>query len=153
MVPNGVSQTDAEIINLSKAYMACNEFRGLNNLQFQALMLKTASDLYEASLAEAGASFLIPSDLIGDINLGISQEDSQKTSTFCSPAHPSCTFWNIPEFTKLETPPGPMHVWNGRKYKFPRLYSHLWMTNHFSSRSLKRRDTPIPATFTCMIGI
>ena len=32
MVPNGVSKTDAETINLSKAYLACDEFRDLDNL-------------------------------------------------------------------------------------------------------------------------
>ncbi len=57
--------------------MACNEYRGLDNLQLQALMLKTASDLYEASLVEAGASFPIPSDLTGDITLAITQANSQ----------------------------------------------------------------------------
>ena len=54
MVPNGVSKTAAETDNLSKAYLGCYEFQGLDNLQLPALMLKTASDLYEASLAEAG---------------------------------------------------------------------------------------------------
>ena len=49
MIPNGVSKTDPEAINLSKAYLACYEFRGLANLQLQARMLKTVSDLYEAS--------------------------------------------------------------------------------------------------------
>ena len=39
MVPNSVKKTDAEAVNLSKAYMACNDFRGVDNLQFQALML------------------------------------------------------------------------------------------------------------------
>ncbi len=77
MVPNGVNKIDAETLNLSKAYLACNQFRGLDNLQLQALMLKTTSDLYEASLEEAGASFTIPSDLIGDITLAITQADSQ----------------------------------------------------------------------------
>ncbi len=76
MVPNGASKTDAETLNLSKACLACNEFRGLDNLQLQALVLKTTSDFYEASLAKAGASFLIPSDLIGDIILAIPQVDS-----------------------------------------------------------------------------
>ncbi len=33
MVPNGVSKTDAETVNLRKAYMACSEFRGIDNLQ------------------------------------------------------------------------------------------------------------------------
>ncbi len=40
-------------------------------------MLKTTSDLYEASLAEAGISFLIPSDIIADITFAISQDESQ----------------------------------------------------------------------------
>jgi len=61
MVPNGVIKSDAEIVNLSKAYMACNDFRGVDNLYLHALMLKTALDLYEASLADTGLSFLIPS--------------------------------------------------------------------------------------------
>ena len=76
MVPNGVIKTDAEIVNLSKAYMDCNDFRGVDNLQLQALMLKTALDLYEASLAKAGPSFLITPDIIGDITLAITQADS-----------------------------------------------------------------------------
>jgi len=71
MVLNGVSKAYAETVDLSKAYLACYEFRGLDNLQLQALMLKTTSDLYEASLAEAGTSFPIPSDLIRDITLEI----------------------------------------------------------------------------------
>ena len=45
MVPNGEIKPDAETVNLSKAYMACNEFRGVDILQFQALVLKTALDL------------------------------------------------------------------------------------------------------------
>jgi hypothetical protein len=66
MVPNGVNKTDAETVNLNKASLACYEFRGLDNLQLEALMLKTTSDLYKASLAEAGDSFSISSDLIGE---------------------------------------------------------------------------------------
>jgi hypothetical protein len=53
MIPNGMPKSDADTINVSKAYMACNDFRGVDNLQLQALMLKTASDLYEASLPDA----------------------------------------------------------------------------------------------------
>ncbi len=40
-------------------------------------MLKTASDLYEASLAATGAYFPVPSELIGDITYTIAQADSQ----------------------------------------------------------------------------
>jgi hypothetical protein len=40
--------------------MACNDFRRVDNLQLQALVLKTALDLYEASLVEARHSFLTP---------------------------------------------------------------------------------------------
>ncbi len=40
-------------------------------------MLKTASDLYEASLAASGTYFPVPSDLIGDITYAIAQADSQ----------------------------------------------------------------------------
>ncbi len=76
MIPNGVNKTYAETVNLSKSYMACNEFQGLDNLQLQALMLKTTSDLYEESLAEVGNSFSIPSDLFGDITLAITHADS-----------------------------------------------------------------------------
>ena len=45
MIPNGVIKTDAETFNLGKAYMACNDFRGVDNLQLQALMLKTSSGI------------------------------------------------------------------------------------------------------------
>jgi hypothetical protein len=79
MVPNGVIKLDADTVVLSNAYMACTYFRGIDNLQLRALMLKTALDLYEASMAEAGPSFLIPPppDLIGDIAVAITQADSQ----------------------------------------------------------------------------
>ena len=60
MVPNGVVKSNADTVNLSKAYRACTDFRGIDNFQLQAIMLKTALDLYEASLDEAGPSFLIP---------------------------------------------------------------------------------------------
>ena len=96
MVPNGVIKTDAETVNLSKAYMACNDFRGLDNLQLQALMLKMASDLYEASLVEVGSSFLILSDLIGDIILAITQSDSQNDEYDVLPRPSLLYFWNIP---------------------------------------------------------
>ena len=98
MVPNGVIRTDAETVNLSKAYMACNDFRGIDNLQLQALMLKTASDLYEASLIEAGSSFLIPSDLIGDITLAITQADTQNNEYFLLP-RPSLLY--ILEYSRI----------------------------------------------------
>ena len=108
MVPNGVSKTDAETVNLSKVYMACNEFRGLDNLQLQALMLKTASDLYEASLVEPGASFSIPSDLIGDITLAIiTQADSQNNEYVMLP-HPSLMYIiKYSRIYKVRDPTGP----------------------------------------------
>jgi len=77
MVPNGVLKSKADTGNLTKAYMACNDFRGIDNLQLQARMIKTAFDLYKASLAEAGPSFLIPPELIGDITLALMHADSQ----------------------------------------------------------------------------
>ena len=98
MFPNGVIIIDSENVNLSKAYMACNDFRGLDILQLQALMLKTASDLYEASLTEAGSSFLIPSDLIGDITLAITQVDSQNNEYVLLP-RPSLPY--ILEYSRI----------------------------------------------------
>jgi hypothetical protein len=98
MVPNGVNKTDSETVNLIKAYMACNEFRGRDNLQLQALMLKTASDLYEAFLAEAGDSFSIPTDIIGDITLGITHADSQNNE-YVLLRHPSLLY--ILEYSKI----------------------------------------------------
>ncbi len=92
MVPNGVIKTDTETVNLSKAYMPCNDFRGIDNLQLQALMLKTAADLYEASLREARSSFLIPSDLIGDITFALHKRTRKTTSTFCFLARPIVHF-------------------------------------------------------------
>ncbi len=79
MIPNDVLKSDADTVYLSKTYLVCNDFRGVDNLQLQALMLKTALDLYEASLADAGPSFSIPPppDLIGDITLAIAHTDSQ----------------------------------------------------------------------------
>ncbi len=68
-------------------------------------MLKTASNLYESSLAEAGASFSIPSDLIGDITLEITQADSQNEYVLLP--HPSLLY--ILEFQNLQSrrPTGP----------------------------------------------
>jgi hypothetical protein len=60
MIPNGVIKSNADTVNLSKAYISCNGFRGVDNLQLLTLMLKTALDLYEASLADAVPFFLTP---------------------------------------------------------------------------------------------
>jgi hypothetical protein len=85
MIPNGVIKSDADIVNFSKAYMACNDFRGVNNLQLQALMLKTALDLYEASLADAGPSFLTSTYIIGDITIAVTHADSQNNEYVLPP--------------------------------------------------------------------
>jgi hypothetical protein len=77
MIPNDIPKSDSDSVNLSKTYLACNDFHGVDNLQFQALMLTTVLDLYEASLADAGSSFSTPPDLIGDITLAIAHADSQ----------------------------------------------------------------------------
>jgi hypothetical protein len=107
MVPNGIIKTDAETVNLSKAYMVFNDFRGLNNLQLQALMLKTASDLYEASLAEAGSSFLIPFDPIGDIALAITQADSQNNEYVMLPRPSLLYILEYSRIYKVGDPTGP----------------------------------------------
>jgi len=60
MIPNGIPKPDADSVNLSKAYLACNDFRGIDILQLQALMLKTVLDLYDAALANVGSSFSTP---------------------------------------------------------------------------------------------
>jgi hypothetical protein len=52
IIPSGVSKGDADNTALTKAYLACSDFRGLDNLLFHARLLKTASDLYEATLVE-----------------------------------------------------------------------------------------------------
>ena len=70
-------------------------------------MLKMASDLYEASLAKAGDSFSIPSDLIGDITLAITQADSQNSEYVLLP-RPSLVY--ILEYSrvyKVGDPTGP----------------------------------------------
>ena len=77
MIPNGIPKSDSDSVNLSKAYLPCNDFRGVDNLQLQVLMLKTVLDLYEASLADARSSFTTPPDLIGDVTLAIAHADSQ----------------------------------------------------------------------------
>ncbi len=107
MIPNGDSKTIAETINLNKAYLACYEFQGLDNLQLQALMLKMASDLYEASLAEAGDSFSIPSDLIGDITLAITQTDSQNNEYVLLPRPSLLYILEYSRIYKVGDPTGP----------------------------------------------
>ena len=107
MFPNGISESDAEIFILSKAYMACNDFRGIDNLQLQALMLKTASDLYKASLDEVGTSFPIPSDLIGDITLAITQADSQNNEYVMFPRPPLLYILEYYIIYKVGEPTGP----------------------------------------------
>jgi hypothetical protein len=87
--------------------MACNEFRGLDNLKLQALMLKTASDLYEASQDEAGASFSIPSDLIGDITLSITQADSQNNEYVMLPRPSLMCILEYSRTYKVGDPTGP----------------------------------------------
>ena len=107
MAPNGVNKTNAATINLSKAYMACNKFRGLDNLQLQALMIKTASDLYEASLTKAGASFSNSSDLIGDNTLAISQADSQNNEYVLLPRPSLMYILKYSRIYKVIDPTGP----------------------------------------------
>jgi len=70
-------------------------------------MLKTASALHEASLAEGGSSFLIPSDLIGDITLAMTHADSQNNECVLLP-RPSLMY--ILEYSiiyKVGDPTGP----------------------------------------------
>jgi hypothetical protein len=107
MVPNGVIKIDAEKLYLSKAYMACNEFRGLDNLQLHALMLKTISDLYEASLEEAGIFFIIPSDLIGDITLATAHADSQNNEYVLLPRPSLMYILEYSRIYKVGDPIGP----------------------------------------------
>jgi len=70
-------------------------------------MIKTASDLYEAFLVEAEPSFPIPSDLIGDMTLAITQADSQNNDYVMLP-RPSLLY--ILEYSiiyKVGDPTGP----------------------------------------------
>jgi hypothetical protein len=70
-------------------------------------MLQTASDLYEASPDEARYSFTIPSDLIGDISLAITQADSHNIEYVLLP-RPSLLY--ILEYSKIHKvgdPTGP----------------------------------------------
>ena len=70
-------------------------------------MLKTASDLYEASLAEAGYSFLISSDLIGDITLSITQADSQNNENVLLPCPSLMYILEYSRIYKVGNPTGP----------------------------------------------
>ena len=107
MVPNGVSKIYADTVNISKTYMAYNDVRGVDNLQLQALMLKTALDLSKASMVEAGPAFPIFPDIIGDITLAITQADSQNNDYVLFPRP---TILYILEYTrmyKVGDPTGP----------------------------------------------
>ncbi len=70
-------------------------------------MFKTASDLYEASLAEAGDSFSIPSDLIGDITLEITKMDSQNNEYALLPRPSLLYILEISRIFKVGDPTGP----------------------------------------------
>ncbi len=39
LIPNGVSKADAENVSLNKDYLACSDYRGIDNLQLQALTI------------------------------------------------------------------------------------------------------------------
>ena len=70
-------------------------------------MLKTASNLYEASLAKAGDFFSIPSDLIGDITLAITQANSQNNKYVLLPRPSLLHILEYPRIYKVGDPPGP----------------------------------------------
>ena len=70
-------------------------------------MLKTASDIYEASLVEAGASFPIPSDLFGDITLAITQADSQNNEYVIIPRPSLLYILEYSRIYKVGDPTGP----------------------------------------------
>ncbi len=55
---------DADNAVLSKAYLACPDFQGLDNLLLHALLIKTTSDLYESALSKSTVYLLVPTDLI-----------------------------------------------------------------------------------------
>jgi hypothetical protein len=64
IIPNGSSPREADNAALGKAYLACPHGRDLDNLLLHALLIRTASDLYEAALEESNAYLTIPTDLI-----------------------------------------------------------------------------------------
>ena len=70
-------------------------------------MLKTASDLYEASMAEVGASFSIPSDLIGDITFAITYADSQNIEYVLLPRPSLLYILEYSRIYKVGDPTGP----------------------------------------------
>jgi len=70
-------------------------------------VLKTTSDLYEASLVEAGSSFLIPSDLIGDITHSITQADSQNNENVLVPRPSLPYILEYSRINKVGDPTGP----------------------------------------------
>jgi hypothetical protein len=64
-------------------------------------------DLYEAFLAEAGPSFLIPSDLIGDITLALMQADSQNSEYVLLPRPSLLYILEYSRIYKVGDPTGP----------------------------------------------
>jgi len=70
-------------------------------------MLKTASNLHEASLAEAGDSFSIPSDIIGDIILTIAHADSQNNEYALLPRPSLLYILEYYKIYKVGDPTGP----------------------------------------------
>jgi len=70
-------------------------------------MLKTASNLYETSLGEAGPSFLFPIDLIGDITHAITQADSQHNEYVLLPRSSLLYILKYSRIYKVGDPAGP----------------------------------------------
>ena len=80
IIPNGVSRGDAENSALNKAYLACLDFRGIDNLLLQASMKKTAADLYDAVLLDPHSEYLtVHTHLIGDIYTALATTIDQNT--------------------------------------------------------------------------
>jgi hypothetical protein len=62
IIPNGVSKGDIYNAALCKAYLTCPDFRNLDNLLLQVMLIKTASDLYESTLTKSNIYPVVPTD-------------------------------------------------------------------------------------------
>jgi hypothetical protein len=108
LIPPGLPKGDTEDVSLRRAFISCEDFRGLDNSGLTELLRATVHDLYETVYAEAGDQPIsVPIDLVGSISMGLAEADREKTSYLLLP---KLTLLYILEYTrvfKVGSPFGP----------------------------------------------
>ena len=79
LIPHGLPRGDNENASLRRAYISCDDFRGLDDPGLLDLLRTTVHGLYEDVFYEAGEDPLaIPDDLIGPISLALAEANDKK---------------------------------------------------------------------------